>query len=703
MNGFTALSERVFNWAWTTSVHVTPLIVLVFLIQKLSGRRLTPGLRYALGCLVPVGLLLPVMPASPLSLGNLFPASSTVEKHVLVSIPVSISASVPVLAEGPPGLVRGTARFPAKGQVRATPRSLSAHEAASLVWLSGCLCLLVTAVWRHRRWQVSLKGAKSITEPGILGLLERAKISMQVQRPVALASMDRPSSPAIFGLCRVRLVLPEMVLRQLGPSELQLVFLHELAHVKRNDLLQNWLLMGVQFVHWFNPLVWVALHRLRADRELVCDAMVLQKLEPVERIGYGRVLLKLLESLSVERPPFSSAIPVVSSRSEIQTRMIMIKNHRESSGAARFATAALVTVLGCVTLTRAREDQPAPAKDPELSGQSFVPAKPAAAPERLRFWLEQYAMSGSAELERQAQTAIRQIGTNAIPIYLSMISTNAPHDSAEQYHQMARAGFSALGPAARPAVPALVDLLNNNDDVDVRSTTAFCLGAIGPMAHEAVPALTKCLRNVVNVNYSGIYKGYDFGYGGLGFLKERAATALGIMGPAAEPAIPILMLATNDKRWYVRNAARVALMRLRGESVLPLIEELKDTSDPISWYQRAMLVSDFGTNAEPAIPFLISALGTSNAIILGHAALALGKINREPSVCVPALIPLLSSADVSTRQKSLYALGQFGKASREAAPAITRCLGDSDPWVRMQATNILKGIDPTAAAKAGVR
>jgi len=90
VNGFTALSERVFNWAWTTSVHVTPLIVLVFLIQKLSGRRLTPGLRYALGCLVPVGLLLPVMPASPLSLGNLFPASSTVEKHVLVSIPVSI-------------------------------------------------------------------------------------------------------------------------------------------------------------------------------------------------------------------------------------------------------------------------------------------------------------------------------------------------------------------------------------------------------------------------------------------------------------------------------------------------------------------------------------------------------------------------------------------------------------------------------------
>lgn len=356
MNLFTTLSERIFDWAWTTSVHATPLIVLVFLAQTLLGRRLTPALRYALGCLALIGLLLPAMPASPLSVGNLFPASATIEKHLLGSIPLS--------ADALPGLVRGTAGFPAKDPV-ATPRRLSTREAASLVWLSGGLCLLSTAVWRHRRWQVSLKGARSITEPGLLGLLERTKISMRVQRPVALAAMDHLGSPAVSGFRGPCLVLPESVLRQLSPSELRLVFMHELAHVRRHDLLQNLLLMGVQFVHWFNPLVWVALRRLRADRELVCDAMVLQKLEPVERLGYGRVLIKLLESLSVEHRPVSSAIPVVSSPSEIKRRMIMIANYRKSGRAGRLATAALVTALGCVTLTRAREGQPAASKAPE--------------------------------------------------------------------------------------------------------------------------------------------------------------------------------------------------------------------------------------------------------------------------------------------------------------------------------------------------
>jgi len=147
----------------------------------------------------------------------------------------------------------------------------------------------------------------------------------------------------------------------------------------------------------------------------------------------------------------------------------------------------------------------------------------------------------------------------------------------------------------------------------------------------------------------------------------------------------------------------VALMRIAGEPVLPLIDGLRDTSDPIKWYERAMLISDFGTNAEPAIPLLLKALADNDDLIVGHAAIALGRIQRQPELCVPGLTPLLSSVSISTRQKSLVALGKFGLAATSAVPAITGCLTDSDPFMRMQATNILKGIDPEAAARAGVK
>src|SRR5438552_8320547 len=41
---------------------------------------------------------------------------------------------------------------------------------------------------------------------------------------------------------------------------------------------------------------------------------------------------------------------------------------------------------------------------------------------------------------------------------------------------------------------------------------------------------------------------------------------LGIIGPAAKEAIPILSAVTNGPTWWVRNAAQVALMRIKGES-----------------------------------------------------------------------------------------------------------------------------------------
>ena len=40
------------------------------------------------------------------------------------------------------------------------------------------------------------------------------------------------------------------------------------------------------------------MQRLRTDRELVCDAMVIERLEAGERLGYAQVLLRLAEAIS---------------------------------------------------------------------------------------------------------------------------------------------------------------------------------------------------------------------------------------------------------------------------------------------------------------------------------------------------------------------------------------------------------------------
>lgn len=128
-------------------------------------------------------------------------------------------------------------------------------------------------------------------------------------------------------------------------------------------------------------------------------------------------------------------------------------------------------------------------------------------------WLEEASFSAGSTLETTA--AIQGMGTNALPVLLRMV---AARDSdfkqglanvggarlqrffrlvpAQHYHLMATWGFDALGPSAKPAVPALTKLLTASDE-DVSSTAAYCLGVIGPAARPAVPLLIQCLSNAV--------------------------------------------------------------------------------------------------------------------------------------------------------------------------------------------------------------
>ena len=108
------------------------------------------------------------------------------------------------------------------------------------------------------------------------------------------------------------------------------MFLHELSHIKRQDILTGWLMTALQILHWFNPLVWLAFHRMRVDRELACDALALSYAKEEENQPYGRTIIKLLEGFGCSAWAPSMA-GTVENKNQMKERISMIAKFRKTS------------------------------------------------------------------------------------------------------------------------------------------------------------------------------------------------------------------------------------------------------------------------------------------------------------------------------------------------------------------------------------
>jgi HEAT repeat protein len=145
--------------------------------------------------------------------------------------------------------------------------------------------------------------------------------------------------------------------------------------------------------------------------------------------------------------------------------------------------------------------------------------EPAYQGKRLSVWLAQYYTNHiptvqDGPLGKQAETAIRQIGTNALPLYLRRLTYRFPplklkvmalvpdrwlsalHVRGELDHRVPGAiGLIALGPDARAALPTLIALLKDKDEW-LRFLAGFTLEHLAPVAgNDLLPFLKKCLED----------------------------------------------------------------------------------------------------------------------------------------------------------------------------------------------------------------
>ncbi len=343
----------VFDLLLRCSLQAAVLVLLILAVRLLLARRLQGRWLFALWFILLARLALPWSPVSPWSLYGILPGFAPAPA---TTMPGPASGPHLLSSMSAPGPAPDAPAIAANVPVPETPGA-GLHAAFRGIrpvfyaaWLAGVLVLGTILLLANLAFLRVIRREPLVIDERILRLLEECKARMGVHTVLGLVASDRVRSPALYGFVRPRLLLPCRLLRTLDDNELRHIFLHELAHLKRHDILVGWLMSLLQVVHWPNPLVWLGLARMRADREVACDGLALSALGPDAPRDYGRTILHVLESFR-QRQYLPALAGIVDNPSQLQRRIIMIAQPHRGSRTSTLLGMSLLLALALLTLT----------------------------------------------------------------------------------------------------------------------------------------------------------------------------------------------------------------------------------------------------------------------------------------------------------------------------------------------------------------
>lgn len=296
---------------------------------------------------------------------------------------------------------RGTASATPPGSLPAgstpvPPAPVSADRSRLLTallfstWTVGLLAILVLLICRMivaRRWR---RTCVMVKEPSILDLCESLAAELRLAQPPLIMVGSACESPVVYGALRTCVVLPAALVNEGDIGRLRLILRHEMAHIRRCDLVWNWVSTAAWALFFFHPLVWLALRELRLSQELACDALAVG----ANRASVGTYGALLLEMAGLRRTPANLLVTVgvVESFEFLKRRLQAMKELNRSARWARAASTMML--LGCITallpwrvVAQDPVDEPRPRAERRTRGNANTSAGYRVTVDRLR-WVQ---------------------------------------------------------------------------------------------------------------------------------------------------------------------------------------------------------------------------------------------------------------------------------------------------------------------------
>ncbi|HMI05042.1 MAG TPA: M56 family metallopeptidase [Pedobacter sp.] len=152
-----------------------------------------------------------------------------------------------------------------------------------------------------------------------------SKLSRQIglNKTVRIMQSGLTQVPLVIGHFKPVILIPLGMITAIKPKEIEMMILHELAHIKRMDFLVNMLQHVLELLFFFNPAVLWTSALIRKERENCCDEVVLQNAD--EKHSYIQALLSFKE-YQLNVPAYAMAFAKESNLVKRVKRMVYQKN-----------------------------------------------------------------------------------------------------------------------------------------------------------------------------------------------------------------------------------------------------------------------------------------------------------------------------------------------------------------------------------------
>ncbi len=321
------------SWAWAVTWQLAALALLALVCEKALRVRQARA-RYALWWFVL---------AAPLLLA---PGRVVLERReavVQMAPPAAIANAVVHLGSSFPSgeaAMLGRSLPPATVRI-AQRRPLRAADLVALAWLAGCAVLLARLLVGHLRLRRMLRESRAAADGGVLRVLAELCSKAGVMRVVCLRVSEAVGAPVLYGLRRPVILAPAGWIESLAPDELRALLAHEVAHVKRRDVLANLIQRLVEISVFFHPGTWLASRGITLAREELCDAWALNT--GADAADYARTLTAAAERAQAHLN--IASVGVVEGRSTLRKRVEAIMQGDRLKSLSRPLAVVLVMVL----------------------------------------------------------------------------------------------------------------------------------------------------------------------------------------------------------------------------------------------------------------------------------------------------------------------------------------------------------------------